>query len=101
MTAATALDIVILGKEYRVGCKPEEADALKEAAELLDGKLREFAALTNAAGEKLAVMTALNLAHELLRAQRGDGFDIPAMKRRISLMNARLETALAQQERLF
>ena len=101
MAAATALDIVVLGKAYSVGCQPEELAGLKEAAELLDAKLKEFAALTNATGEKLAVMTALNLAHELLRAQRGDGVDIPAMKRRIGSMNARLETALAQQEKLF
>ncbi len=95
------LDIKLFDREYRVACKPEEVDGLREAVAYLDGKLRELASRTNASGEKLAMMTALNITHEFLRFQRADGFDMPAMKRRIQLMNARLDGVLAQQEKLF
>lgn len=95
------LDISIFGREYQVGCQPEEADNLYEAAAMVDGKLREFSTRTGASGEKLAVMTALNLAHELLRMQRGEGFDLPEMKRKMNAMNTRLDSVLAQQEKLF
>lgn len=95
------LDIKLFGKEYRVACKPDERESLLEAVSYLDGKLREAASRTSAAGEKLAVMTALNVAHEFLQFQRAGGFDMPALKRRIEFMNTRLDGVLAQQEKLF
>ncbi|MDO9599500.1 MAG: cell division protein ZapA [Azoarcus sp.] len=96
-----SLDIMLLGKEYRVSCTPENKDGLLAAVAYVDGKLHELAGKTNSSGEKLAVMTALNIAHEFLQFQRGNGFDMPAAKRRIGLMQARLDGVLAQQDKLF
>lgn len=95
------LDVMLLGKEYRVSCTPESKDELLATVAYLDDKFRELGAKTNAAGERLAVMTALNLAHEFLQFQRGNGFDMPGTKRRIGLMKARLDGVLGQQEKLF
>lgn len=95
------LDIKLFGKEYRVACKPDERDALLESVAYLDGKLHDLASATNASGEKLVMMTALNIAHEFLLFQRSGGFDMPALKRRIGLVNARLDGVLAKQEKLF
>ncbi|ENO90730.1 cell division protein ZapA [Thauera linaloolentis] len=95
------LDVMLLGKEYRVSCTPETRDDLLATVAYLDDRLRELEGRTNASGEKLAVMTALNIAHEFLQHQRGNGFDIPGVKRRIGLMKARLDGVLAQQEKLF
>ena len=95
------LDIKLLGREYRVSCPPEEREGLLEAVQFLDGRLNDLAAKTNSAGKKLAVMTALNIAHEYLQFQRTGGFDMPALKRRIGLVNARLDGVLGQQEKLF
>ncbi|MDD3329341.1 MAG: cell division protein ZapA [Zoogloea sp.] len=94
------LDIKLLGREYRVGCKTEEKDALQTAVNYLDEKMRDLADKTNSAGERLAVMTALNITHEFLQHQRSGGFDIPALKRRIEGINSRLDSALAEQEKL-
>ena len=99
--AGDFLDIVLLGREYRVGCTPENRAALLEAVTLLDEKFAELGAKTQASGERLAVMTALNIAHESLQAQRGGGFDMPGARRRIGLMKARLDGVLAQQEKRF
>jgi cell division protein ZapA len=46
-------------------------------------------------------MAALNVAHELLSMRLGEGFDMGEAKRRIASMEARLEAALAKQEKLF
>ena len=64
------LDVMLLGKEYRVSCTPESKDELLATVAYLDDKFRELSAKTNAAGERLAVMTALNLAHEFLQFQQ-------------------------------
>lgn len=96
-----SLDITLLDKTYRVACKEEEREGLLAAVAFLDERLRDLGAKTNASGEKLAVMTALNIAHEFLLHQRGSGFDMTGAKRRISLVNARLSGVLEQREKLF
>jgi cell division protein ZapA len=100
--SANTLDIKLLGKDYRVACPPEERDSLQAAVDLLDERMGEMAAKSKSTGERLAVMTALNLAHELLSQKNpGAGVDRYDLKRRISAMEARLDEALAQQEKLF
>jgi len=96
-----ALDIKLLGKEYRVSVKPEEKEGLLQAVRYVDEKLADLATKTQSGGEKLAIMTALNIAHEFLQFQLAGGVDLQSSRRRIGLMKARLDGVLAQQERLF
>ena len=51
--------------------------------------------------ERIAVMAALNIAHELLSMRLGEGFDVGEARRRIVDIEAKLEAALAKQEKLF
>jgi cell division protein ZapA len=62
-----------------------------------------IAKATKSTGERLAVMAALNLAHELTTLRQGSAppSDTPDLKRRIAAMEARLDTVLAPQEDLF
>jgi cell division protein ZapA len=95
------LDIVLMGREYRVACAPEEREDLLNAVALVDEKMHEIGAKTKSTGERLAVMTALNLAHELLTLKLPGGFDMQEFRRRIASMQARLDEAMASQEQLF
>lgn len=107
MTAIPTLDIKLQGRSYSVACPPEEQAALLEAVALLDGKLADVAKKTRSTGERLAVMVALNLAHELIAQRNASAgaasgpFDTTEAKRRIQAMEARLEAAMADQEDLF
>ena len=98
---ADTVDVVLMGREYRVACAPEEREALQAAITLVDEKMREIGAKTKSSGERLAVMTALNLAHELLSIKLPGGFDMQEFRRRIASMQARLDEAMASQEQLF
>ncbi|WP_126447186.1 cell division protein ZapA [Sulfuricystis multivorans] len=104
----STLDIKIQGREYRVACAPEEIDALQAAAALLDARMNEIAKATRSTGERLAVMTALNLAHELNSARQNatasptdQAVDAGETLRRIHAIEARLDEVLAPQEKLF
>lgn len=104
----TTLDIKIQGREYRVACPPEEIEALQAAAVLLDTRMGEIAKATRATGERLAVMTALNLAAELNAARQNampssaeQAVDATEALRRIQAIEARLDEVLAPQEKLF
>jgi cell division protein ZapA len=102
------LDVKIMGREYRVACGPEERDALLAAVDLVDGKMRDIAQRTkNTIAERVAVMAALNIAHEHLSgagegAQKefAEAVDTSETKRRIGDMGARLDAVLAPQQRL-
>lgn len=98
--SADTLDIVLLGKEYSVTCRPEDREGLLAAVSFLDDRLNALGARTNASGEKLAVMTALNIAHEFLRFQARGGFDIETTRRTINHVNERLEEALSKEKTL-
>lgn len=95
------VDITLNGREYRVACPAEERQALLDAANYLDDQLRRLATRTGAAGEKLAVMTALNIAHEFIAFQRSGGFDMPDLRRKIDSIASRVEEVVDSQERLF
>ena len=104
------LEVTLLGKEYRVACEPAERDALQAAVNLLDGKLKEAAEKTptsaRGSGERVAIMVALNLAHELLAAkntpeQIAVALESETIQRRINSIEAKLDESLAQHEQLF
>ncbi len=68
------LDVALLGRDYKVACKESERAELVEAVALLDRRMREIRDAGKIAGvERVAVMAALNLAHELMRAKAGAG----------------------------
>src|SRR5262245_20152266 len=96
------LDIKLQGKEYRVSCAPEEREALLAAANFLDSKMTEIARMTKSTGERLAVMVALNISHELLALRQSPdastAVDASVAKRRIQDIEARLNAALAEQK---
>lgn len=60
------VSIRILDREYTVGVAEDEREGLLAAARLLDARMREIrAAHRMAALDRVAVLAALNLAHEL------------------------------------
>ena len=100
--AANTLDITILGRTYKVACEEGERDALLRTAAFLDAKMSEIRQGGKVSGtERIAVMAALNIAHELLTTKFAGGFDIGEAKRRIAAVEAKLDSVLAKQEKLF
>lgn len=66
MSVNQPVSIRLLDREYTVGCEPDERDSLLAAAKLLDNKMREIRGNNRmAALDRVAVLAALNLAHEL------------------------------------
>ena len=66
--------VKILDKEYQVACPREERQALIESAQLLDERMKAIRGSGAVIGlERIAVMAALNLSHELLQAKSLSG----------------------------
>ena len=111
------LDVMILGREFKFACKENERDELTEAVAMLDRRMREIRDGGKVSGtDRIAVMAALNIAHDLLRERRaataaggatahipptGATIDGEAVQRRIEAMQAAIDQTLAGQEKLF
>ena len=96
------LDVSILDREFRVACPEDERAELLETVAYLDKKMREVRDTGKVATlERIAIMAALNITHELLTTRLGTGFDMGEFKRRINSMQAAIEATLEEQDRLF
>jgi len=99
-----ALTVSLLGREFRVACPDGEEKQLLASADYLNRKLKEVRDTGKVVGnERIAIMAALNIAHEFMSNRSGAGaFDGTAIRRRITAMQEALEAALAaDQEKLF
>ena len=66
--------VTILDKDYQIACPPEEREALHDAAGELDQRMRAIRNTGSVIGlERIAVMAALNLCHELQQISRNMG----------------------------
>jgi cell division protein ZapA len=97
-----SVEVTLLGRTYRVACEEGEREALMQAVAYLDAKMNEIRKAGKVIGaERIAVMAALNVAHELLGMRLGPGFDVGQAKRRISAIESKIDAAIAKQEKLF
>jgi cell division protein ZapA len=100
--SANSVEVILLGRTYRVACEEGEREALMQAVAYLDAKMNEIRKAGKVIGaERIAVMAALNVAHELLSIRLGSGFDVGQAKRRIAAIESKIDAAIAKQENLF
>lgn len=96
-----SLQVTVMGREFRVACPENEHKELLEAVDYLNKKMDEIRDGGKVVGvERIAIMAALNIAHELLTTKIG-GFDMAALKRRMQSMETTLDQALRDQSKLF
>lgn len=95
MSQIKAVDVNIMGRDFTVSCTDEERPGLINAVNFLDKKMRDIRDSGKVIGvERIAIMTALNLAYELLNSKSGD-VDVGDIKRRIVSMQDQIDQAIA------
>lgn len=89
------LTLKIMDKEYRIVCPAEERESLIKSAEYLDTKMRDIRRTGKViGGDRVAVVAALNITHELLQ-QRAKLAENESLKERIYTLTSKVEEALA------
>ncbi|HET7568999.1 MAG TPA: cell division protein ZapA [Gammaproteobacteria bacterium] len=98
MTAdTTRVTVRILDREYQIGCPPDEKPALLEAASLLNRKMQEIRKSGSVIGlDRIAVMAALNLAHEFLQSDASSKSIADDVTRRLQRMHDKVELTLVE-----
>lgn len=92
--------VTILDKEYLIACPADEEAGLRESARLLDEKMREIRKTGKVIGsERIAVMAALNLAHDLLQQSGATAGPQKDLYHRLQALQERIGAVLDQEDR--
>jgi len=101
INATKAITVTILDKEYMISCEEEERNDLIRSADYLDRKMREIRDTGKIIGsDRIAVMAALNISHELLAEDNSSSTMNTAMGQRIRGLESKIEDALYKTRQL-
>jgi cell division protein ZapA len=99
--AVRPLGVRILEKEYIVACGADERAELIDSAEFLNKRMKEIRDSGKIIGlDRIAVMAALNLAHEVIKMRARDNGLEQEAGHRIKLLRERVESALEKGQQL-
>ncbi len=90
------VSIDILDKSYQVACEPEQEAELIQAASDLDDQMRAIRSTGKVIGlERVAIMAALNLSHQVLVMKSGGQPEDP-LEDQLKAITSRIDEALFQ-----
>lgn len=93
------VSINILGKLYKVKCPPEKIAELRESAQYLEHKMRELDHTGKVSGlDRLAIIAALNISHELLLQKKQANTYMDAISHRIYDLQNKIEAGLLESQ---
>jgi len=93
--------VKILDKEYRIACDPDEIDSLKSSAQYLNDQMRLIRDKGTVIGaDRVAVMAALNITHELLHKTTDSETISDIIAKRIKHLREKVEVSLNQINQL-
>ena len=95
------VSVRIMEKEYVIACPYDDRSALLDAAEFLNARMREIRDSGRVVGiDRIAVMAALNLAHEYLKGKDRESKVDNGVGQRVRALRERVEGALGKSQQL-
>ena len=95
------VSVRLLDREYQVACPSDERSDLLDSAEYLDTKMREVRDGGTVVGlDRIAVISALNLANELIKLRRNGSVVDSDLGSKIRTLRERVESALEKGQQL-
>ena len=97
----SVVSVRILGKNYNIKCPPDQAEALYESARIIEERLRNMrgtSASSSTNTERMLVVIALNLCHELLGLKNEKSNTIGNIESKLRGIQSRIQTFLTAEE---
>jgi cell division protein ZapA len=95
------VSVRILEKDYTIACPYEERSALLDSAEFLNSRMKEIRDSGKVVGlDRIAVMAALNLAHEFMKLKGSESQLEGDAGARVRALRERVEGALGKNQQL-
>ncbi|SFE08653.1 cell division protein ZapA [Nitrosomonas sp. Nm166] len=93
------LNINIMGREFCITCPDEEQEEIQLAAAYLNKKIQEVRAEGKVIdSDRIAIIAALSITHELLMLRNGTVFDMDEFKRRIVSLKKKVDEVMMRKE---
>lgn len=87
--------VEIMGKIYQIKCLEEEVPSLRRAADYLQEKMRKIRETGVLNVDSVAVVTALNIVHQLLSIEQNKNQEVQLINQRLLDLQTKVEQALA------
>jgi len=98
---STSVQVKIMDKEYQVNCPPSDQEALIKSARYLDENMRKIKDRGNIHGvEKIAVMAALNITHDMLRKNKLINETRHSTAQQVQGIETKIDSAIAHSRQL-
>lgn len=96
-----SVTISIMGKEYQIACQPAEEEALRQSARYLNEQMSRIKARGATLGfEKVAIMAALNISHDFLKASQGSDSVEDSERKRAKAIEDKIDAALQKARQM-
>lgn len=101
MANIAQVTVRLLDKEYQIACPEDGRDELLRSADFLNQRMKEIRDSGRVVGlDRIAVMAALNLAHDFLDANEQGGGVVEDASQRLRLLNDKMDDALGREHPL-
>ena len=88
------LKVIIADREFTIACTEEESEGVLAAASYLNQQMKLVEKSSNTLGtDRLAIMTALNISHDLLEVRKDIG-EGSAVDTRLDQLNEKIDSAM-------
>ncbi|WP_423063093.1 cell division protein ZapA [Candidiatus Paracoxiella cheracis] len=95
------LSVTIMDRSYKIKCPPEQTQELQESAHYVNEQMKKIQESTNInSTERVAIVAALNICHELMQLQKQKNNYIDVMNQRIQDLQHRIENFLSTNEEI-
>lgn len=100
-TLENIISINILDRIYKIKCPSSEAHELQLAAQYVDQQMRKIRQSgSNTSAERIAVVTALNICHEMMTLKKQKNTHVDTMNQRIAELTQKVESFLAEEDEI-
>jgi cell division protein ZapA len=100
-TEIIGTEVKVLGKTYQIKCAENQVVSLQQAGQYLEDKMREIRKTSNILNEdRLILIAALNIAHQLLTMEHDKTRDTHLISQRLVDLHSKIENLLGQSAQL-
>lgn len=88
-----------MGRDFCIVCPEDEQEEIQLAAAYLNDKIQEVKSEGRVVdSERVTIVAALKISHELLMIRNGSSFDIDEFKRRIATLKKKIDGVIASKD---
>ncbi|MBU6459371.1 MAG: cell division protein ZapA [Proteobacteria bacterium] len=89
------LTVLVMGREFRISCPENEREALLASVDMLNSRMLDIKKAGGVPGnERVAILAALQIAHEFYSRKVSKSLDVAEIQSKIKAMQGNLDSVI-------